>query len=244
MTNSSPHNLTTFPVAERFVSINGEGAHAGRLAAFIRFAGCNLRCSYCDTAWAQGAEAASEVQIAEETAETGGMLSLEELVRWVASQPAACVTLTGGEPLLQPALPQLIDTLSALDFVEVVEIETNGSIDLAALPGSRPEKLRITMDYKLPSSGMERHMLPSNFSYLNKADVLKFVAGSREDLEAMTRILAQYAKDLRCRIYISPVAGALEPAEIVDFMKAQRLTQATLQLQLHKIIWPHQERGV
>ena len=78
------------PVAERFVSVNGEGVRAGRLASFVRFAGCNLRCSYCDTMWAN--EPGCHVED----------LRVEDIAAWVAAQPAACTTLTGGEPALQP----------------------------------------------------------------------------------------------------------------------------------------------
>lgn len=226
------NSLPTFPIAERFVSVNGEGTHAGRLAAFIRFAGCNLRCAYCDTEWAQTADSATE------------QLSLDELVEWVAQHPVACVTLTGGEPTLQLGLGELAAALSALDAIEVVEIETNGSVDLAPLANARPEKLQFTMDYKLPSSGMEDRMLPENFAVLGERDVVKFVAGTPEDLETMARIVRTHALDERCHVYLSPVFGKLEPATIVEFMKAHALTSATLQLQLHKIIWPHTERGV
>ena len=214
------------------MSINGEGVHAGRLAAFIRFSGCNLRCSYCDTPWAQDSEATVE------------LLSLGELVSWVASQPCACVTITGGEPTLQSRLLELVTALSALDAIEVVEIETNGSIDLAELAHERPRKASFTMDYKLPSSGMERQMCLTNLGVLEPRDVVKFVIGSREDLETMARVVRDNSLAQRCQVYLSPVFGQMEPATIVDFMREQRLTKATLQLQLHKIIWPDQERGV
>ena len=223
---------TTFPVAERFTSINGEGVHAGRLAAFIRFSGCNLSCSYCDTRWACDTDC------------TVAFYSVDELTAWVAQQPVACVTITGGEPTLQGHLPELVDALCKVPGIEVVEIETNGSVDLAPLVEDRPEELQITMDYKLPSSGMEDHMLLENFALLGKHDMVKFVVGTHEDLETMARVVRTHALDERCRVYISPVFGKLEPAAIVDFMKANALTRATLQLQLHKIIWPHIERGV
>lgn len=225
-------NDLPFPVIERFVSINGEGAHAGRLAAFIRFSGCNLRCSYCDTVWAQDSEATVE------------LLSTDELVNWVANQPCACVTITGGEPTLQGRLLELATALSALDAVEVVEIETNGSTDLATFAHERPQNVCLTMDYKLPSSGMERQMCLTNLGVLDTRDVVKFVIGTREDLETMLRVVRDNDLDQRCQVYLSPVFGQIEPASIVDFMREQRLTGATLQLQLHKFIWPDQERGV
>lgn len=87
------------PVVEKFVSINGEGQCAGKLAAFIRFAGCNLRCSYCDTMWANEPGVPAECE------------TVAELVAWVRQTGVECVTLTGGEPVLQPLLPQLVEAL-------------------------------------------------------------------------------------------------------------------------------------
>ena len=103
-------------VVERFVSINGEGAHAGEPAAFIRFKGCNLSCSYCDTKWANKNDALSSECTA------------DSLVRWAADQPVNNVTLTGGEPLLQDDIEELIEKLLGLGLR--VEIETNGSLPL------------------------------------------------------------------------------------------------------------------
>lgn len=222
----------TYPVIERFVSIDGEGTHAGRLAAFIRFSGCNLRCSYCDTPWAQDDEA------------TVDLMRKEELVKWVAQQPCACVTITGGEPTLQSHLPELVAALANLEQIEVVEIETNGSVDLATLAADRPAELQFTMDYKLPSSGMEAQMCTTNLTLLDADDVVKFVIGSQEDLETMARIVRTHDLDHRCQVYLSPVFGQIDPAQIVDFMKEQDLRNVTLQVQLHKVIWPDTERGV
>lgn len=221
-----------FPVAERFVSINGEGAHAGRLAAFIRFSGCNLECRYCDTVWAQDSELTVE------------LATVSELVDWVSEQPCACVTITGGEPTLQTHLPELVFAFDALPSLEVIEIETNGSTDLSFLAADRPGKLRFTMDYKLPSSGMERRMRTENFALLAPHDVVKFVAGTSGDLDKMVGVIDEFGLMERCRVYVSPVFGQIDPAAIVEFMKARRLAGVTLQLQLHKIIWPGTERGV
>ena len=88
-----------FPVVECFTSVNGEGTHAGRLAAFVRFKGCNLACSYCDTMWANRPDAEAQ------------MMTVSEIVTFVDESPATCVTLTGGEPLLQPGIDQIIKAL-------------------------------------------------------------------------------------------------------------------------------------
>ena len=238
------------PIAERFVSVNGEGLRSGQLSAFIRFAGCSLACSYCDTAWAREPSAAVE------------QLSVEELVDWAFSRPVRCITLTGGEPLEQPLLPQLVEQMvTRPDAGRAIEIETNGSCDISALATLRQElrartggqsSVSFTLDWKMPSSGMAEAMLPSNIEALRRwpsaADALKLVCGSEEDL-LFAMDLLDGAGPLPCAVLLSPVAGELEPAAIVAFMaehaaRSEALRCARLQLQLHKILWPGQEKGV
>lgn len=218
-----------FPVAEKFVSINGEGTRAGELAVFIRFTGCDLRCSYCDTMWANVPGADYDD------------LSAEEILSYVLSTGVTNVTLTGGEPLLQKELPVLTDLLLSSELR--VEIETNGSQPIAAL-AERVCRPVFTMDYKLPSSGMEDKMCRENFGHLEKCDTVKFVSGSMEDLERAAHIIEKHHLTERCHVYISPVFGKIEPADIVDFMKGRQLNDVRLQLQLHKFIWPPEQRGV
>ncbi len=216
-------------VVEQFVSINGEGAHAGELAAFIRFKGCNLSCSYCDTKWANRNEAI----FTEHTA--------DDLAEWVERKGVNNVTLTGGEPLLQEDITELIEKLLAQG--KRVEIETNGSIPLDRFAQTEPRPV-FTMDYKLPSSGMESAMRPDNFKLLNKHDTVKFVAGSREDLARAEEIIDAYRLSGRCHVYLSPVFGKINPAEIVTYMIENEMKDVRLQLQLHKFIWPPERRGV
>lgn len=218
-----------YEVVERFLSINGEGAHAGELAAFIRFKGCNLNCSYCDTSWANQSDAPFTAADA------------DALCAWVRDSGVKNVTLTGGEPLLQENVNELIDRL--LKQGSRVEIETNGSVDLSPFIGesSRPV---FTMDYKLPSSGMEGAMCVENFALLNAHDSVKFVVGSTEDLERAYEIITEYLTDAPCHIFLSPVFGQIDPARMVEFMQERSLTQVRLQLQLHKFIWDPEKRGV
>lgn len=218
-----------YPVAEKFVSINGEASRAGELAVFIRFRGCNLNCSYCDTKWAGSPDSPAE------------MLSAEELVEYVKSTGVVNVTLTGGEPLLQENLYELIEGLSKINCS--VEIETNGSQPIAEL-SRKPCRPLFTLDYKLPSSGMEDKMLMENYEYLGSSDVVKFVAGSRADLEKAAEIIGKYDLAVRCKVYLSPVYGKIKPAEMVDFMIEKNLNAVRLQLQLHKFIWDPEKRGV
>jgi len=218
-----------FPVVEKFVSINGEGAHAGELAAFIRFRGCNLSCSYCDTSWANCENAPADMETA------------EELAAWVAETGINNVTLTGGEPLLNRDCRELTALLMKQGCR--VEIETNGSISLEESAASEFRPV-FTMDYKLPSSGMEQFMCIDNFRLLGCHDTVKFVSGSIEDLERAAEIINQFSLDERCHVYISPVFGEIEPSDIVDFMEERRMNKVRLQLQLHKFIWEPTRRGV
>lgn len=232
------------PVAERFVSVNGEGRAAGKLAAFIRFTGCNLECSYCDTMWANAPVAADRAE----------RVSVADLVAWVRETRVECITLTGGEPALQPEIPRLVRALLAepgpLGRGLRVEIETNGAADLCELASLReecaslPGSLTFTVDWKLPASGMEDRMLRENFVLLDARDTVKFVCGGEGDLVRMLEVSRELGLPNRVPVYLSPVFGRLDPARIVDFMQDNNLTWATAQLQLHKIIWPGVEKGV
>lgn len=221
--------MHTYNVAEKFVSINGEGRRAGQTAVFIRFKGCNLDCSYCDTKWANREDCPCE------------SLTALEILEYVLASGIKNVTLTGGEPLLQENIRELIGLLG--ENALSVEIETNGSADISDY---RDEKYRpaFTLDYKLPSSGMENHMLTENYKYLQKTDTVKFVSGSCADLERTLEIIREYGLIGKCAVYISPVFGKLKPAEIVEFMIQNKLNGVNLQLQMHKFIWEPNARGV
>lgn len=217
-----------FNVAEKFVSINGEGQKAGQLAVFIRFAGCNLRCSYCDTKWANDFDLKGE------------NLTAEQILEYVLDTGVHNVTLTGGEPLLRPEIEELISMLVKAGLW--VEIETNGSVPLKPLEkDSRPH---FTMDYKTPSSNMESEMLVSNFDLLEPDDVVKFVCGSSEDLNCTYDIIKKYNLTEKCKVYLSCVFGNLQPSDAVDFMKEKNLNGVNFQLQMHKFIWNPDKRGV
>ncbi len=215
-------------VVEKFISINGEGMRAGELSVFIRFRGCNLMCSYCDTTWANE----PFVNYTEETP--------EEIYSYIKGTGIKNVTLTGGEPLLQKDVDRFIGLiLSGGDYR--VEIETNGSVDINRFENSPAV---VTMDYKLPSSGFEESMLTENFEHLKKEDSVKFVAGSLVDLERALDIINEYSLTEKCNVIISPVFGMIKPESIVEFMKRNKLNDVRLQLQLHKTIWNPDLRGV
>ena len=217
-------------VVEKFISINGEGRRCGQLATFIRFAGCNLNCGYCDTAWANDRKVAFDPMTA------------EEVYAYIKETQVTNVTLTGGEPLLQQDMGELLELLSQ-DPELYVEIETNGSVLLSKF-SDLENPPSFTMDYKLPSSGMERMMALENFDHLTEKDTVKFVSGSMEDLEKARDLINKYKLTEKTSIFISPVFGDIELESIVDFMKDNQMNGVNMQVQLHKIIWDPNERGV
>lgn len=220
-----------YRVAEIFTSINGEGTRAGELAVFVRLCGCNLKCSYCDTMWANS-ENAPFVK-----------MTANEIKKAILQTGVKNVTLTGGEPLASPHIKELIICLSEEDSLSL-EIETNGSVNIEELSKINNRPI-FTLDYKLPSSGMEDKMiLDENIAFIEKKDCIKFVAGSDNDLERAFEIIEKYDLTKRCHVYFSPVFGKIDPAAMVEFMKQKKLNNARLQLQLHKFIWNPNERGV
>ena len=221
--------MITYPVVEKFISINGEGQKAGELAAFIRMRGCNLSCNYCDTSWANTMDCPCE------------FLSTEELITWLTEHKIKNVTLTGGEPLLTKGIDTFIEALGSSGFS--VEIETNGSVPLQPF-AEIPNGPSFTMDYKLPGSGMEKYMLPENFAVLRAQDTGKFVVKDYEDLCRARDVIREYDLTEKCHVYLSPVYGQIELENIVNFMKDNRLNDVNMQLQMHKIIWDSEMRGV
>lgn len=222
--------MAQYQVVEKFVSINGEGRRAGELAVFIRFKGCNLSCSYCDTKWANELNAEAE------------WMTEYEILEYIRDSGVKNVTLTGGEPLYREDMKVLLDVLLNESSLRV-EIETNGSIDLSAYQREQ-ENLSFTMDYKLPDSGMEQNMYAENFACLTDRDTVKFVVGSQEDLLCAAKIMEQYQLPGRVAVYLSPVFGKIHPEAIVAFMIKNHLNDVKVQLQLHKFIWKPDQRGV
>lgn len=222
--------MRTLRVAERFISINGEGRRQGELAAFIRLTGCNLRCAYCDTAWAWECDEA----FAEET--------VADIYAWVKQSGVKNVTLTGGEPLLHPGVEALLAELCA-DRDLSVEVETNGSVDLSPF-AEMENRPAFTVDYKLPKSGMEEQMHLPSLALLGERDVVKFVCSDMADLERAREIMLEQGLIGRVGVFLSPVFGEIDPADMVDFMQRHNLNGVRLQLQMHKFIWPPDKRGV
>jgi len=210
-------------VIEIFKSIDGEGIRAGFPVTFIRLEGCNLRCSYCDTHYSYDDADYTE-------------MTPNEILSQVYKMGCRKITLTGGEPLIHEDVGTLIPMLTHAGFE--VNIETNGTVEIDNYLKSR--KIILTMDYKCPGSGMENQMNLSNLEKLRSTDVLKFVVQDKQDLD-VCRNLIKYTK---AQVFISPVFGKIEPKEIVDYILEHEMHSCRVQVQLHKIIWDPEQKGV
>lgn len=213
-------------LAEKFISINGEGRWAGELAVFLRLSGCNLTCSYCDTMWVN--ECNCDVF----------EIDFIKICRYIEESGAKHVTITGGEPLLQEVVVELCEKIKEIGVQ--IEIETNGSIDLAPWIERLPY-VSFTMDYKMSSSNMEKKMYLPNLTSLRERDTLKLVCG-QEDLSDIAKIIENVHPLVM--ILVSPVFGQVEPQAIVEFIMRNKLSRLRVQLQLHKFIWSPEARGV
>ena len=221
-------------ISEIFLSIEGEGIRTGAPAVFIRLFGCNLRCAYCDSMYAVEGSDFQE-------------MSPEEVFQKVKSFNTQYVTLTGGEPLIHKDVEVLLKMLD--DYGLEVNIETNGT-------QPKPFGFRnifCTMDWKSISSEMQPKMKLTNMMTLRGKDVLKFVVGSDEDLQDAARVIgameAEYARDgLKLpTFYVSPIFGTMKYEDMVNWIlgnEVMRRNNVRFQVQLHKIIWDPNARGV
>lgn len=221
-----------YNVIEKFLSIDGEGPTAGEIATFIRFGGCNLCCKWCDTAYSID----SKIK--------GQTLNKEDIYRYIKDNGAKNVTLTGGEPLIQKDIEELICFL-AKDSELLIHIETNGSIPFYNFKKIQNlDNVSFILDYKLQSSGMENKMDMKNYEVVSKKDVCKFVIETMEDLIKAKEIVNRFRLTEKCLVYFSPITTSIEPTLIVDFMKQNKMNNIRLQIQLHKIIWSPDTREV
>ena len=208
-------------VTEIFHSIQGEPSHAGRPCVFVRLAGCNLRCRWCDS----------------EYTFTGGEKMLrDEVMKRVRSYGCNLVEITGGEPLAQAEAFELITKLCDENY-ELL-IETSGSIDIAPVD----RRAKIILDVKCPGSGEAAKNRWENLDVLRPHDEVKFVIAGRDDYDFARRIVAEKNLD-RWTVLFSPVWGELDMKTLAEWMLADRVT-ARLQTQLHKHIWGAEARGV
>ncbi len=214
----------TLAVNEIFHSLQGESTWAGTPCAFVRLAGCNLSCAWCDTRYAMD--------------EPGRTLTIGMIRAAIHPCAAPLVEITGGEPLLQEGTPELAALLLREGY-EVL-VETNGSVDISVLP----YPVARIMDIKTPSSGMTERNRWANLAHLRRGDEVKFVIADPEDYLWAKDVVtgSEYPGDKVATLF-SPAWGRVEADELVEWMLRDRL-DVRLNLQLHRIIWPKVERGV
>lgn len=209
-------------VNEIFKSIQGESSYAGIPCIFIRLTGCNLRCAYCDTTYAY---------------DKGIEMSLKTIEKRVEGYCCKNVCITGGEPLLQEDIYELIRVLLQLQYN--VFVETNGSVNI----GSLPKNVIRVMDIKCPDSRMHEEMDWNNIKWLRPEDDVKFIISSKGDYEWAKQITLTHDLTEKTNVLFGVVYGKLEPRIVAESILRDKLN-VRFQLQLHRYIWPNRVRGV
>lgn len=210
-------------ITEIYASVQGESTHVGKPCVFVRLTGCNLRCSWCDS---------------EFTFTGGGWRSIDDVIEEARSHGIHTIEVTGGEPLLQRNAIPLMQRL--LDLGHEVLLETSGSRLIAEVP----DGVHIILDFKAPDSGEVEANLWENLEHTRAKDEIKLVLASRRDYEWARDAIRERRLHERCgAVLLSPAWGLVEPQDIVAWMLEDRLP-ARFQMQLHKVVWPSDARGV
>ena len=209
-------------VNEIYYSVQGESTHVGRPCIFIRLTYCNLRCTYCDTEYAFY---------------EGKNIEIPEIMAKIKQWNCNLVEVTGGEPLFQDECIYLLNELMNQNYE--VMLETGGSLSISDVP---IDIVRI-VDFKCPSSGMEKKNLWSIVNDLRPHDEVKFVIGDREDFDWAKEMLNKYSLNEKCSILFSPTFGKIDPSLIVEWILEGDIP-VRMQLQMHKLIWESERKGV
>lgn len=213
--DSATASAVRLRITEIFASVQGESSRVGLPTVFVRLTGCPLRCTWCDTAYAFSG---------------GTTRTLEDILAEVASHGLRHVCVTGGEPLAQKACLQLLTALC--DAGHAVSLETSGALDIA-LVNARVARI---MDLKAPGSGEAAKNRYENIPLLRAGDEVKIVLADAEDYAWARQMIAEHALERRCEVLLSPVADALDPATLAEWVVRDRLP-VRFQLQLHKVLW-------
>lgn len=231
------HRTMRLPMVEIFQTVEGEGAKAGFPTTFVRVFNCNLRCTWCDTTYSYAPH------------QPAFYATIGEIVAQVDGYGNSYVCLTGGEPLMHSEKSlALVKALSEVSCVQDLHVETNGAVSLAPFVQLRQTeedaggKLRFVMDWKLPASGEAERMIAENLSLLGAQDELKFVIADERDFQAACEVLD------RCQTaalpLFSPVWETMPPARLVELILASGRKDVKLNMQIHKVIWHPETRGV
>lgn len=205
----------TLKIHEIFYSVQGESSRIGLPTVFVRLTGCPMRCVYCDTAYAFSG---------------GGNLTLDQIMEKVAEFGTRYVTVTGGEPLAQKKCLDLLHRLCDAGYE--VSLETGGAIDTSGVD----PRVAVILDVKTPGSGEVENNRWDNLQRLKSGDEVKFVLCDRADYDWAKKILLEYTIPERCSVLFSPVYNQVNPAELAEWILADRLP-VRMQVQLHKILW-------
>tara|TARA_B110000881_G_C18485013_1_gene468666 strand:- start:207 stop:845 length:639 start_codon:yes stop_codon:yes gene_type:complete len=209
-------------INEIYASIQGESSHTGLPCIFIRLTGCNLRCTWCDTAYAF---------------HKGDDLTVEETIQKVETFSLPLVEITGGEPLMQEEVYPLMDKL--LETGYRVMLETGGALPIDKVP----EKVIKILDIKCPGSGEDKKNHLKNLKLLAPHDEVKFVLLDRADYEWSRDLLKKLDLPSSIQILFSPVFDKLDLKDLSEWILEDRLP-VRLQTQLHKVIWNKNATGV
>ena len=209
-------------INEIYYSVQGESTHSGCPCIFIRLTYCNLRCSYCDTEYAFY---------------DGKDMEITDIMSEIKQWDCNLVEVTGGEPLFQEECIDLLNELVNSNYE--VMLETGGSLSISDVP----KKVIKIVDFKCPSSGMVKKNLWSIVDDLQAHDEVKFVIGNREDFDWAKDKITEYSLDKICTLLFSPTFGEIDPQLIVEWILADNLP-VRMQMQMHKMIWSPEEKGV
>jgi len=208
--------MTTLKIYETFTSLQGESTYSGLPCYFIRLAGCNLRCSYCDTSGAW---------------DGGGDTGVDTLVNDARASGCGLIEVTGGEPLIQDGIVELLKRLSAIEGRRIL-VETNGSRDISVIPAG----VITIMDVKCPSSGQSEWFDEGNIGRLRSFDEVKFVLSGRSDYAWAYEFIRRHDLTSRCHaVLLSAVHGELSSDKLAEWILEGGL-DVRLQFQLHKLI--------
>lgn len=208
--------MKTLKVYETFTALQGESTYSGLPCFFIRLAGCNLRCSYCDTSGAW---------------DGGDDRDIDSLVESARVSGCGLIEVTGGEPLIQDGIVDLLNRLCAIDGRRIL-VETNGSRDISVIPRG----IIAVMDVKCPSSGQSEWFDEANITRLRALDEVKFVLSGRADYEWAHEFIGGHDLTRRCNaVLLSAVHGELSYDKLAEWILEGGL-DVRLQVQLHKLI--------
>jgi 7-carboxy-7-deazaguanine synthase len=207
--------VTQLKIFEIFYSLQGESSRVGLPTIFIRLSGCPMRCHYCDTAYAfQG----------------GSMMTIDEIMEAIKKYHTQYVTVTGGEPLAQKEVLNLLKVLADQNFK--VSLETGGGLSIKEVD----PRIKIILDIKTPESGEEKKNYWENLNFIHLKDEIKFVLCSREDYDWAKKIINQYKLQEKCDVLFSPVYQKLNNTDLGNWILEDQLP-VRMQIQLHKLLW-------